>query len=403
MSGSTRPRRAIGLTALGLGAAGAAMAAGWAAQRRLVSRSSATAEEITRAGLDLPGDVEHSDIQVDDGGTIHVVSRGKGQPLVLLHGVFLNSGIWAHQLRDLSDEYRVIALDLRGHGRSVVGIDGFGCDTPAPPSGVPVAPSAKSVAPSAKSVAPSAEPVAPSAEEVPAAGGSARRRAQARFLRGRRPAPTALERLARDVREVLFALDVQGGVLVGHSMGGMVAISAVAGMSQEERHRRLSGVMLTSTTTGPMLGLPGWDVVASVGSAAALRVVGASVRSGRGPIPRGDFRWWASRLGFGAEAPAVQVRFVEAMLADTDPTTMNGLLEALARVNLTGLLPLVDLPALITVGTHDRLTPPWHARRLETRLPDARLVELARCGHMPMLERPREFDRLLEEQARKVS
>jgi pimeloyl-ACP methyl ester carboxylesterase len=91
------------------------------------------------------------------------------------------------------------------------------------------------------------------------------------------------------------------------------------------------------------------------------------------------------------------------MLAEVEPGTMEGLLEPLARVNLSGLLRSVDLPALVTVGTHDRLTPPWHSRRLETRLPEARLVELARCGHMPMLERRREFDRLLEEHARKVS
>jgi pimeloyl-ACP methyl ester carboxylesterase len=161
--------------------------------------------------------------------------------------------------------------------------------------------------------------------------------------------------------------------------------------------------VLTSTTTGPFLALPGWDLLASYGSQAALRIVRASVRSGRGAIPQGDLRWWASRVSFGAEAPSSQVRFVEEMLSEADPRTMEGLLETLARVNLTGLLPVVDIPTLVTVGTHDRLTPPWHSRRLETKLPEARLVELARCGHMPMLERRREFDRLLEEHARKVS
>jgi pimeloyl-ACP methyl ester carboxylesterase len=209
--------------------------------------------------------------------------------------------------------------------------------------------------------------------------------------------------LALDVRQVLTALDVEDGVLVGHSMGGMVAIQAVAGLSMEERHHRLSGLVLTSTTTGPFLQLPGWDAFASIGAPAALRAIRASVRRGRGAIPKGDIRWWASRLGFGADAPPAQVRFLESMLAEVEPGTMEGLLEPLARVNLSGLLRSVDLPALVTVGTHDRLTPPWHSRRLETRLPEARLVELARCGHMPMLERRREFDRLLEEHARKVS
>jgi len=398
-------RRVAGITALGVGALGATVAAGWAAQRRFVSRWSANAEEVSKAGLDLPDGLEHTDVEVDDGGRIHVVSKGTGCPLVLLHGVFLNSGIWAHQLTDLSDEYRVIALDLRGHGRSVLGADGFGADTrPGSAPGAVIGAGDRSPE--------TADPVGELlvagsggglAGRVSSKGERRRRRLSVPRFGSRRPAPTALERLARDVRQVLAALDVEGGVLVGHSMGGMVAIEAVAGLSPEERHHRLSGVMLTSTTTGPILGLPGWDLLASVGSSAALRIVGASVRAGRGPIPKGDMRWWASRLAFGADPPAVQVRFLESMLAETDPGTMNGLLEALARVNLSSLLPSVDLPTLVTVGTHDRLTPPWHARRLENRLPDGRLVEFARCGHMPMIERPNEFDRLLEEHARKVS
>ena len=88
MSRSNRVRRTAGLTALG---AGAALAAGWAAQRRLVARSSPTEEDMAKAELLLPTDVEHQDIEMDDGGLIHVVSRGRGQPVVLLHGVFLNS------------------------------------------------------------------------------------------------------------------------------------------------------------------------------------------------------------------------------------------------------------------------------------------------------------------------
>jgi pimeloyl-ACP methyl ester carboxylesterase len=411
VSSQSRPRRVAGIAALGAGAIGATVAAGWAAQRRLVARSSADADDIAKAGLDLPDGLEHTVVDVDDGGRIHVVSKGSGQPLVLLHGVFLNSGIWVHQLADLSDEYRVIALDLRGHGRSVLGADGFGSDV-VPEAGGHSSTVADPVgelllAQNAESKASQLAPDSPDGSTRKGNPGRRRRFPIPRFgtslLGPRRPAPMALERLARDVREVLTALDVEDGILVGHSMGGMVAIQAIAGLSPEERHRRLSGVMLTSTTTGPIFGLPGWDLIASVGSSTALRIVGASVRAGRGPIPKGDMRWWASRLSFGADAPAAQVRFVEAMLAETDPRTMNGLLEALARVNLTALLPSVDLPTLVTVGTHDRLTPPWHARRLENRLPDGRLVELARCGHMPMIERPKEFDRLLEEHARKVS
>jgi pimeloyl-ACP methyl ester carboxylesterase len=52
---------------------------------------------------------------------------------------------------------------------------------------------------------------------------------------------------------------------------------------------------------------------------------------------------------------------------------------------------------LVVVGSHDRLTPPRAARRMAGALPHAQLVEFARCGHMPMIERPHEFSHMLDE------
>jgi 3-oxoadipate enol-lactonase len=50
--------------------------------------------------------------------TLHHTEAGRGMPVVLLHGFPLASAIWREQQRDLSDQYRVITPDLRGHGRS---------------------------------------------------------------------------------------------------------------------------------------------------------------------------------------------------------------------------------------------------------------------------------------------
>jgi pimeloyl-ACP methyl ester carboxylesterase len=44
--------------------------------------------------------------------------RGRGEPLVLLHGFPLDRRMWDAQVQRLSDHYRVIAPDLRGFGRS---------------------------------------------------------------------------------------------------------------------------------------------------------------------------------------------------------------------------------------------------------------------------------------------
>ena len=75
-------------------------------------------------------DLVHHTIATDDGAQLHVVERGhaEGRPLLFVHGVTLSTDVWRYQLRDLADEFRVLALDQRGHGRSVPGTDGWAVD-----------------------------------------------------------------------------------------------------------------------------------------------------------------------------------------------------------------------------------------------------------------------------------
>jgi pimeloyl-ACP methyl ester carboxylesterase len=49
---------------------------------------------------------------LDDGGS------GKGAPLVLVHGLGTDSTVWSAQLAHLRKSRRVLAPDLRGHGKS---------------------------------------------------------------------------------------------------------------------------------------------------------------------------------------------------------------------------------------------------------------------------------------------
>ncbi|MFB7614283.1 alpha/beta fold hydrolase [Kitasatospora sp. NPDC056181] len=51
-------------------------------------------------------------------GQLAYLDTGAGRPLVLLHGGFLDHRMWDPQLAVLAAEYRVIAPDVRGHGRS---------------------------------------------------------------------------------------------------------------------------------------------------------------------------------------------------------------------------------------------------------------------------------------------
>jgi len=76
--------------------------------------------------FDLPDGVAAHEIPTNDGGTIRYLEKGSGRPLVLLHGVTLRSDVWAPQFHQLAERFRVIAVDLRGHGGSVAGSGGFG-------------------------------------------------------------------------------------------------------------------------------------------------------------------------------------------------------------------------------------------------------------------------------------
>jgi pimeloyl-ACP methyl ester carboxylesterase len=74
--------------------------------------------------LAVPDDVEHRVLVMRDGGESHLIERGQGPTVLLLHGANLSADVWSYQLRDLALTHRVIALDLRGHGLSRAGAEG---------------------------------------------------------------------------------------------------------------------------------------------------------------------------------------------------------------------------------------------------------------------------------------
>jgi non-heme chloroperoxidase len=64
----------------------------------------------------------HHVVKTADGVQIHAVSAGNpsGRPIVFVHGFSASWKAWTHQLSDpaLQEPYRLVAIDLRGHGDS---------------------------------------------------------------------------------------------------------------------------------------------------------------------------------------------------------------------------------------------------------------------------------------------
>lgn len=49
---------------------------------------------------------------------IYYETKGKGTPIIFIHGAFVSSTMWDKQVKYFSDRFQIIIYDLRGHGRT---------------------------------------------------------------------------------------------------------------------------------------------------------------------------------------------------------------------------------------------------------------------------------------------
>jgi pimeloyl-ACP methyl ester carboxylesterase len=73
----------------------------------------------------LPSSTQSGYAQVN-GVRIWYAVFGHGQPVVLLHGGLANSSYWGHLVPALANEFQVIVIDSRGHGRSTRNVEPLG-------------------------------------------------------------------------------------------------------------------------------------------------------------------------------------------------------------------------------------------------------------------------------------
>ena len=76
----------------------------------LGSCSPMSATEVPREAID--------NSYVHDGVRIHFRDRGAGSAIVLIHGFGASLDTWRYLEDGLKNEYRVVSLDLKGHGYS---------------------------------------------------------------------------------------------------------------------------------------------------------------------------------------------------------------------------------------------------------------------------------------------
>jgi len=245
---------------------------------------------------------------------------------VLVHGLGASAEIWSGNLAALSSRFRVYAPDLPGFGRT--GKPGWMDYSPA---------------------------------------------AYSRF-----------------VREFMAALGIGRAALVGHSLGGGVALRVI--LDEPERVERL--VLVSSAGLGRDVSLP-------------LRVAS---------LPWFDrvffkpslavFIHFLHRLVYDPAAitPEFARMYYEMFFQPGSVRTFTGILRAIATLrgarpgvleDIRRGLATITVPALILWGRQDRILPVSQGVDAAGRIPGARLHIFERCGHMPNIEYPGEFNRIL--------
>ena len=67
-------------------------------------------------------------MKTTDGAYIYYEVEGEGQPIMLIHGWSCSHKFYERNVAGLKDKYKMVTIDLRGHGQSSKGVDGYTID-----------------------------------------------------------------------------------------------------------------------------------------------------------------------------------------------------------------------------------------------------------------------------------
>jgi len=204
----------------------------------------------------------------------------------------------------------------------------------------------------------------------------------------------SLGSLASTLRDLLVALGHERATIVGHSLGGGVAMQFA--YQFPERCERL--ILVSSGGLGRDVNLilraaslPGADLflssVAGPLAAAGTAVAGALGRLGWRPAP--DLEEVGRGFASLADAPTRRA-FLHTLRAVVGTTGQ--------RVDASDRLYLArEMPTLLVWGERDPIIPARHAETAHDLMPGSRLVTFPGSGHMPHIDEPLRFAETLRE------
>jgi pimeloyl-ACP methyl ester carboxylesterase len=247
-------------------------------------------------------------------GIVHYEAYGRGRPVILLHGWINSWGVWQDVMIDLAENgrYKVYALDFWGFGES------------------------------AKDNTP----------------------------------PFKVMSYVQMVDQFMEILGIERAPVLGHSMGGTVALSL--GVERPTRVTKLGaiGAPVMGNSLNTFLKLAAWNWVQLAQRLPFLTHL----------IVR-------TLIQINTAGDNDRVR--KMLLHDVSRTSMESFFRSigdLRRIDLRPQLHELSVPILGVAGSSDNIVDPHQVDLLAQNVPNAQIVLLERSRHFPMLDEPEKFN-----------
>jgi len=220
-------------------------------------------------------------------------------------------------------------------------------------------------------------------EQVPAflAAGYRVLRVDMRGHGGSDPAPGnyTMEQLVEDAVSILDYLAIPKVHFCGLSIGGMIG----QGFALANPDRLLSLTLCDTQPSTPPGSTGAWDerkaVVRKAGTLAAL--ADSTME-----------RWFTDEF---KQVNATRWREVRDTISNTTPAGFLGCASAIQDFNYEDRLHTIKVPTLVICGDEDAGTPPDRNQLIAAKVPGGRYEGIAKARHLPNVERPEQFNRIL--------
>ena len=189
--------------------------------------------------------------------------------------------------------------------------------------------------------------------------------------------PYTMDALADECLELIDVLAARRLVLVGHSMGGMVA-QEVAARAPE----RVAALVLAATTAA--FGKPDGAWQRAFIAERTARLAAGMTMAELAKLLVADM--------VAPNADASAIAEASAVMAAVPPSIYCAALVALMGFDRRAALADVRIPTLLIAGEHDKNAPPALMQKMAERIAGSQFVGLEGCGHLMNFEKPDAFN-----------